>query len=54
MHRAKKWRKHGAKRFTQKPMKLSLQCIKERGVNKLPEFGEAIFLSGKAREGSLA
>jgi len=27
---------------------------KERGVNKLPGFGEAVFSAGKAREGSLA
>ncbi|MFM9952221.1 MAG: hypothetical protein ACKV1O_30095 [Saprospiraceae bacterium] len=29
-------------------------AAKERGVNKLPGFGEAIFSPGKAREGSLA
>jgi hypothetical protein len=28
--------------------------LKERAGNKLPGFGEAIFLPGKAREGSLA
>jgi hypothetical protein len=32
----------------------SILFTKECGVNKLSEFGEAIFSSGKAREGSLA